>query len=271
MQNGRPPAGIVRRDDFRLCLARNFIHEILPSASLRQDSPLNAGPIDLLDLAVLELSPQPPGGRGSQWPGSSRRWPADPAGAAGRGTRPRPPGRSLPKKLPNLHFEAIDARRGLRQHAGVLADHQAGAVFVKNIESRHRGRGPGIRKAPGLCPGGRSGSLLNIPARQLIDQPGPDAIPLPSPGNAETCNVAPVDWLAAPTRSGARLHGYSVPCTTTKDTLISPCAQAAPARACLVRGIVHGRNGVIVLTIPVRAPLPGISVHVIESKGIGSE
>lgn len=181
---------MVGRDHLRAGLARNFIHEILPSASLRLDLPLDAGPIDLLDLAAFELSPQPPGGiivSGQDHYAAGR--PIQPVRQAEVHVLPAA---ALAEELLDLHFEAIDARRGLREHAGVLADHQAGAVFVKNIESGHGGQGLGTRDqgkntsppaatrkagAPvGLCSSFRLPPFLNIPARASIDEPERQAV-----------------------------------------------------------------------------------------------
>ena len=90
----------------------------------------------------------------------------------------------------------------------------------------------------------------------------PDAIALLSPGNAEACDVVPVVRRVPVAIGGTGDVRPVVPGTATKDTVIA---------GIWAGWVVCGGLGVVFRAVPIRAPLPGISVHVVEPEGIGLE
>ena len=90
VQHGQPRFGMIGRHDFGLRLAIDFAQIIPPRAGRRIGPSFDAGPIELLDLAMLELPGQLLGG------------------AAARGKDHRPGGRPIE---PVRHAEIDVVRR----------------------------------------------------------------------------------------------------------------------------------------------------------------
>ena len=90
----------------------------------------------------------------------------------------------------------------------------------------------------------------------------PDAIALLSPGNTEASVVGRSSGACPAANGGTGDVRPAVPGTAPKDTVISGVWAV---------WVVCGRFAVVVRAIPIRAPLPGVAVHVVESEGVGLE